>query len=143
MTSVISRRFLLLVLIAGFASLAFAETVSECQALIANLKAETQGVVITGQNAETKDRPGLIAKLDAASLALDRGKFCDAIQKLNDFKTKINQLILAGSINQDLTQARQDNSCSQTRIRQLTASAISPRRPVSRALEVGSFPVRD
>jgi hypothetical protein len=101
MKSVISRRFLLLVLIAGFASLAFAETVSECQALIANLKAETQGVVITGQNPETKDRPGLIAKLDAASLALDRGKFCDAIQKLNDFKTKINQLILAGRINQD------------------------------------------
>lgn len=81
-----------------------AETVSECQQLIASLKTETQSVAITGKSAE-KDRTGLIGKLDNASLSLDRGKFCDAIQKLNDFKAKINQLIAAGSINQNPTDA--------------------------------------
>jgi hypothetical protein len=81
-----------------------AETVTECQQLIASLKAETQSVVITGKAAE-KDRAGLVGKLDNASLSLDRGKFCDAIQKLNDFKVKINQLIAAGQINQNPTDA--------------------------------------
>ncbi|HVG29426.1 MAG TPA: hypothetical protein VM864_06865 [Pyrinomonadaceae bacterium] len=86
------------------ANVTSAETVSECQQLIANLKAETQTVIITGKNAE-KDRTGLVGKADNASFALDRGKFCDAIQKLNDFKSKINQLIAAGNINQNPTDA--------------------------------------
>jgi hypothetical protein len=81
-----------------------AETVSECQQMIANLKAETQSVVITGKFAE-KDRAGLVGKLTNASFALDQGKFCDAIQKLNDFKLKVNQLIAAGNINQNPTDA--------------------------------------
>jgi hypothetical protein len=86
------------------APIASATTVTECQQMIANLKAETQSVVITGKNAE-KDRTGLVGKLDNASFALDQGKFCDAIQKLNDFKARINQLVAAGNINQNSTDA--------------------------------------
>jgi hypothetical protein len=77
-----------------------ASTVSECQQEIANLRSQTETITITGQQAD-KDRAGLLAKLDAASLKLDQGKFCDAITKLNDFKTKVNQLVAAGKINTD------------------------------------------
>lgn len=83
------------------APLAHATTVTEVQAMIASLKTKTTTVAITGKSAETKDRPGMIDKLNNASLAVDQGKFCDAIQKINDFKVKVNQLIAAGKINQD------------------------------------------
>ena len=82
-----------------------ATTVSEAQTLLATLKSETQSVTITGKNAESKDRPGLIGKVDNASFAVDSAKFCGAIQKLNDFKVKVNQLIAAGKINQTPTDA--------------------------------------
>ena len=83
------------------APMASATTVTEVQAMIASLKTKTTSVIISGKSAETKDRPGLIAKLDEASLKVDQAKFCDAIAKLNDFKTRVNQLIAAGKINQD------------------------------------------
>lgn len=83
------------------APLAHATTVTEVQAMIASLKAKTTTVTITGKNADLKDRPGMIDKLNNASLAVDQAKFCDAIQKINDFKVKVNQLIVAGKINQD------------------------------------------
>lgn len=82
------------------AVVAHATTVSECQAIIAGIKAKTATVAITGKSAE-KDRTGLIVKLNEANLKLDQAKFCDAIQKLNDFKVKVNQLATAGRINQD------------------------------------------
>jgi len=78
-----------------------ATTVTEVQAMIASLRAKTAGITITGKSAETKDRPGLIEKLDEASLKVDQAKFCDAIQKLNNFKTNVNHLITVGRINQD------------------------------------------
>ena len=81
-----------------------ATTISECQTLIANLKAEASSVQITGKSAD-KDRAGLVDKLNQASFALDQAKFCDSIQKLNDFKVKVNQLIAAGKINQTPTDA--------------------------------------
>jgi hypothetical protein len=82
------------------APLAYATTVSEAQAMIASLKAKTATVAISGKQAE-KDRAALVIKLDEASLKVDQAKFCDAIQKLNDYKVKVNQLITAGKINQD------------------------------------------
>ena len=81
---------------------AFATTVSEVQAMITNLKARTESVVITGKSAD-KDRAGLVGKLNEASLKVDQAKFCDAVVKVNDFKNKVNQLIAAGKINQDPT----------------------------------------
>lgn len=83
------------------APMAFATTVTEVQAMIASLKTKTTSVVISGKSAETKDRPGLIAKLDEAALKVDQAKFCDAIAKLNDFKARVNHLITVGRINQD------------------------------------------
>ena len=77
-----------------------ASAVQDCQALIADLRVDTVAVVITGKNAE-KNRAGLIGKLDAASTSLSRGKLCDAIRKLTDFRDKVNQLIASGSINND------------------------------------------
>jgi len=80
---------------------AYASTVTECKAIIEGLKAKTTTVAIAGKQAETKDRPGMIIKLDEANLKLDQAKFCDAVQKLNDFKVKVNQLSAAGKLNQD------------------------------------------
>jgi hypothetical protein len=87
--------------VAFAAVVAHATTVSECQAIIAGLKTKTASVAISGKQAETKDRPGMTIKLDEASLKLDQAKFCDSIQKLNDFKVKVNQLAAAGKLNQD------------------------------------------
>jgi hypothetical protein len=87
--------------VAFAAVVAHATTVSECQAIINGLKVKTASVAIAGKQAETKDRPSLTVKLDEASLKLDQAKFCDSIQKLNDFKVKVNQLAAAGKINQD------------------------------------------
>jgi len=94
----------------AFALLAFALSTAfvvrpanaQCEASIAELRTATEGVVITGKNAE-KDRAGLVGKLDNASASLSRGKLCDAIRKLTDFRTKVNQLIAAGKINSDPT----------------------------------------
>jgi hypothetical protein len=85
------------------APMASATTVTEVQAMLTSLKEKSTNVIITGKSAETKDRPGLLGKLNEASLKVDQAKFCDAIQKLNDFKIKVNQLIAAGRINQDPT----------------------------------------
>jgi hypothetical protein len=82
--------------------LAHATTITEIQTSITNLKAKTETVAITGKQAD-KDRMGLLVKLNEATLKVDQGKFCDAIQKLNDFKARVNALIEAGKINQDPT----------------------------------------
>lgn len=94
----------------AFALLAFALSTAfvvrpanaQCEASIAELRTATEGVLLTGRQAE-KNRAGLLAKLDNASTELGRGKLCDAIQKLTDFRNKVNQLIASGSINSDPT----------------------------------------
>jgi hypothetical protein len=85
------------------APLVHATTVTEVQAMIATLKAKTETVAITGKAAETKDRPGLLEKINEATLKVDQAKFCDAVAKLNDFKARVNHLITVGRINQDPT----------------------------------------
>ena len=85
------------------APLAQATTITEVQAMLASLKTKTETVVLTGKAAETKDRPGLLEKINEAVLKVDQAKFCDAVQKLNDFKVRVNALIAAGKINQDPT----------------------------------------
>ena len=77
-----------------------ATTITEVQAMIASLKTKTETVVLSGKSAQ-KERLGLLAKINEASLKVDQAKFCDAIQKLNDFKTSVNHLITVGRINQD------------------------------------------
>ena len=77
-----------------------AGAIQSCQALIDALRADTETVVLTGRQAD-KNRAGLLGKLDNASRDLSRGKVCGAIQKLTDFRNKVNQLIASGSINND------------------------------------------
>ncbi|HKY43819.1 MAG TPA: hypothetical protein VJM50_12070 [Pyrinomonadaceae bacterium] len=74
----------------------------DCQSLITALRADTEVVVLTGRQAD-KNRAGLLGKLDNASADLSKGKLCGAIQKLTDFRNKVNQLIASGSINTDPT----------------------------------------
>jgi hypothetical protein len=90
--------FALALFVAG--PVALATTITEVQAMLASLKTKTTTVVITGKSAE-KDLNGLISKLDEAILKLDQAKFCDSVEKLNDFKARVNALITAGRINQD------------------------------------------
>jgi hypothetical protein len=92
------RRLLYLVLagavvlaITGLAGTAGADTVDDCQAKIDALKVQTTSAELLGPNAE-KDRAGLLDKLDAATTKLGEGKFSDAIQKLTDFRTKVEEL---------------------------------------------------
>lgn len=89
------------VLMFGFiTSAVFAQSISECQALITALRVDTLDtaqVQITGKNAD-KDRAGLGSKLTEASIKLDQAKFCDAIAKLNDYKSRVQELVAAGRL---------------------------------------------
>lgn len=98
-TRVVLAGFLGLALFAGISAV-YAQSINECQALITALGVRTQTVTIIGRNAE-KDREGLLGKLSDAAFKLDAAKFCDAIQKLADFKAKVQQLSGAGKIGAD------------------------------------------
>jgi hypothetical protein len=63
-----------------------ATTVSECQQLITTV--DLAGVIIGGNNPE-RTRASLNSKLSGASAKLDQAKFCDAINKLRDFKSSV------------------------------------------------------
>jgi hypothetical protein len=82
---------------------AYATTVSEVQSMITQLKSKVQIIGISGKQAETKDRPGLLGQLDGVALTLDQGKFCNSITKVKDFQKKVNDMISAGKLNQDPT----------------------------------------
>jgi hypothetical protein len=83
------------------APVAQATTVSEVQSMITQLKGKVQIISISGKNAETKDRPGLLGQLDGVALTLDQGKFCNSVTKVRDFQKKVNDMISAGKLNQD------------------------------------------
>ena len=83
------------------APVAQATTVSEVQSMITQLKGKVQIITISGKQAETKDRPGLLGQLDGVALTLDQGKFCNSITKVRDFQKKVNDMIIAGKLNQD------------------------------------------
>lgn len=85
------------------APLAQATTVSEVQNMITQLKGKVQIINISGKNAETKDRPGLLGQLDGVALTLDQGKFCNSVTKVRDFQKKVNDMISANKLNQDST----------------------------------------
>jgi hypothetical protein len=82
---------------------AYATTVSEVQSMITQLKGKVQIIAISGKNAETKDRPGLLGQLDGVALTLDQGKFCNSVTKVRDFQKKVNDMISANKLNQDPT----------------------------------------
>jgi hypothetical protein len=76
---------------------AHAQTVDECQAGVAELRAQTLSTTFAGQNA-AKDRAGLVAKLDSASAKLSQGKFQDALANLQSFRAKVGALEQQGKI---------------------------------------------
>lgn len=90
-----------LLLAAGVAS---AASFGECQTLITALRSDTVAATFVGRN-ETKDEAGLVAKLDGASAKLTQGKFCDAKQKVSQYKDKVNALCGEGKLvdNEDVT----------------------------------------
>ncbi len=74
---------------------AFSQTaISTCQTTIDNLSAATTSTAFTN----AKDQTGLLGKLSDAKVKLDQAKFADAVQKLNDYIFKLNQLIPAGKV---------------------------------------------
>jgi hypothetical protein len=85
------------------APLAHATTVSEVNSMINQLKDKVQIISISGKQAETKDRPGLLGQLNGVALTLDQGKFCNSVTKVRDFQKKVNDMISAGKLNQDPT----------------------------------------
>ena len=76
---------------------AAAQTVSDCQVQISNLRSALATVAITGKNAD-KDRSGLLGKADSASTELGKAKFTDAAKKLSDLRVKVQELNAAGKI---------------------------------------------
>lgn len=95
----------LAVLMLVTAPVAQATTVSEVQTMISQLKEKVKTIPISGKNAETKDRPGLLGQLDGVSLTLDQGKFCNSVTKVRDFQKKVNDMISANKLNADPTVA--------------------------------------
>ena len=85
------------------APLANATTVSEVNSMINQLKEKVQIISISGKQAETKDRPGLLGQLNGVALTLDQGKFCNSVTKVRDFQKKVNDMISANKLNQDPT----------------------------------------
>ena len=85
------------------APLAHATTVSEVNSMINQLKEKVQIISISGKQAETKDRPGLLSQLNGVALTLDQGKFCNSVTKVRDFQKKVNDMISANKLNQDPT----------------------------------------
>ena len=77
--------------VTGLTVAANAATVDDCQAKIATLATQTASAQFFGQNADM-NRAGLLSKLDDASAKLAEAKFADAIQKLTDFRTKVEEL---------------------------------------------------
>jgi hypothetical protein len=82
----------------AFPTSAAAATAGECQGQIADLRTDTE-IVTTFVN--PNDRTGLVGKLGNASAALLAGKNAGAIQKLADFRVKVQALGSAGKLGGD------------------------------------------
>jgi hypothetical protein len=80
------------------ASPAQAETVTDCQAKIADLRASTLAAQ-TFTNG--KDQVGLVGKLDSASAKLTQGKTADAINNLTSFRDKVSTLGVQGKLGEE------------------------------------------
>lgn len=84
---------------------AAAQTASECDALLAQLRADT--VAAEGSFTNAKDLTRAIAKLDAADAKLDAGKNADAAAKVADFQAILTSLATAAKPKLDPAVAQQ------------------------------------
>ena len=74
---------------------AAAVTIDECKELIDVVQTTLDSVEIGGGN-PAQTYASLTSKLQGAKVKLDQGKFDDALRKLNDFRSKVEQLRDAG-----------------------------------------------
>jgi FIMAH domain len=88
---------------------ASAQTADDCQAQLAQLRADT--IAASSSFTNEKSVTSLVGKLDAASAKLAQGKNADAVQKLVDFQTTLNALAAAGKV--DATTAQTLNAEAQ------------------------------
>lgn len=87
---------LVAVLASGFVATSVqAQTVSECQALIDQTRADLAGIQSIGGKDSVGTKTSLDTKLVDASLKLSEGKYEDAIAKLVDFRTTVETLAAA------------------------------------------------
>lgn len=70
---------------------ASATTVDECKALIVVVQTTLDGVEIGGGN-PARTRASLESKLEGAKIKLDQAKVGGALQKLTDFRMKVEEL---------------------------------------------------
>ena len=85
------------------ASPAQAESVGECQAQIAQVRAllsDTTNPNYVDSFTSEKDRTGLIGKLDSASTKLSQGKSQDALANLASVRDKVSTLVAQGKVDQ-------------------------------------------
>jgi hypothetical protein len=78
-----------------------AETVGECQAEIAEVRAlltDTTNPNYVDSFTNEKDRAGLIGKLDSASTKLSQGKSQDALANLTSVRDKVGALVAQGKL---------------------------------------------
>ena len=75
---------------------ASAQTVEDCQAQLATLRADT--LAASGSFTNEQSVTSLVAKLDTAATKLAQGKNADAVQKLVDFQTTLTALAAAGKV---------------------------------------------
>jgi hypothetical protein len=86
----------ILILASGFFySTARAATVSDCQALITQTRNDLAGVTSIGGRDPAQTKANLDEKLFNASAKLDEGKPLDAIAKLIDFRTAVENMAAA------------------------------------------------
>jgi hypothetical protein len=80
-----------------------AETVGECQAQIAQVRAlltDTPNPNYVDSFTNKKDRTALIGKLDSASTKLSQGKTQDALAILTSVRDKVSILVAQGKLDQ-------------------------------------------
>jgi hypothetical protein len=70
---------------------AAAQVTTTCDGLVTTLRTDT----VNATSLSDKDKGALLFKVDSAAVKLSEGKFCDALQKLNDYKSNLDALHFA------------------------------------------------
>ena len=98
--AVLSAALLATVLAAAGGPAAVAVTETACGDLLTQLESDVSSVEITGGKVD-KERAGLAKIVDDATALADAGKTADAIVKLENLQTKVDQLAAAERISTD------------------------------------------
>ena len=83
--------------VAAGGSAASADPVTACGDQLAQLQSDVASVPITGGKVDT-ERAGLVKMVEDATALVEAGKAPDAVVKLTNLQTKVDQLAAAGRI---------------------------------------------